>query len=281
VTFLAIAALVCECQHATGQSGKIDSKKFGKNASSGNSKLNATVDGKSHRRTGANNADRNKAAANDANSGTGKNKSSGSRATERRASNNGASGHNVGNRNSPPATCIPLNGTALAKLYDKHVNSELARNYTHSDCLPPKYKTTGSKTLRRLPDCPSDDQRDRNHHHPLDFSVQCSSLCQWQYALDVNKQRYPETLHVASCTERNRTCKFIDDGDNSQTSCQEIYINMPVLVQTKIRQRTGECKYDTKFQRIAVGCTCARQRSGNVVRCEGERKTVPKRNART
>jgi hypothetical protein len=272
--------MVCECQRATGQSGKNPNKKVVKNTgngnANGNNRLDTSVEGSVQSKKRLNNA----AASGAQNGGIGSDRN----ANGRKASggnNLGAASGSSGTKSKRPK-CTVQNNAALAKQYAAHVNSALAHNYTYSDCLPVRYRALGLGSnfdkLKWHPACLNAELHDANrhhrhhHHHDSDFSVQCASLCKWKSAVDVNKKRYPETLHVANCTERNRKCPIIDDGDNSQTSCQEIYINVPVLVRTNKCLPTGEWKYDARFQRIAVGCTCARQRSdGSGLRCGGAR----------
>ena len=85
-----------------------------------------------------------------------------------------------------------------------------------------------------------------------DAPLQQRSICPWYNALSEDQRRYPKVLTEARC--KCDRCLGVD----GLSQCEPVYYNVHVLLRTEQCDREGYYKWQSGWQKISVGCTCAR-----------------------
>jgi len=266
-----LTALVCQCNDSTKQHHLRQKNTNGtQNRTRNNSLNNRTISRNNHhgintndRSTGGNSAD--KAASSPKKGGKSQDKiettlttpgantesNNNARKNEQNRSPKNANAIQIPTANSR-TKCQKAKNVTLEQYYGEHLISSTTRKDIHDDKPANKPKLIKTKDNRnwtsedKSHQCGSDEKLDKNN----DWILACSSLCPWDYVINRNIKRYPVDLHVARCN-KNKTC------GSALTRCEEVFFNVPVLLQSTKCNATGHYIYEKKLQRIVVGCTCA------------------------
>ena len=86
-----------------------------------------------------------------------------------------------------------------------------------------------------------------------DAPVQERALCPWFNVINNDRKRYPNELTEARCK-----CDGCIGGDGL-SQCEPVYYNVHVLLRTEQCDQEGYYKWQSGWQKISVGCTCARR----------------------
>ena len=85
-----------------------------------------------------------------------------------------------------------------------------------------------------------------------DAPVQERAHCPWFNVINNDRKRYPNELTEARC--KCDRCLGVD----GLSQCEPVYYNVHVLLRTEQCDGEGYYKWQSGWQKISVGCTCAR-----------------------